>query len=128
MTWGALVARARGRATHLASDDALAAVDRATDRGALSAASLCRALQQGAGPEGAGEVVGLGQHPEHGQGRGVLRPGALAIGEVDDAAHAVRAEEGGLEVLHRNGQWLAVNPPAGSLVVNVGDKIGRAHV
>lgn len=38
MTWGALVARARGRATHLASDDALAAVDRATDRGALSAA------------------------------------------------------------------------------------------
>ena len=26
MTWGALVARARGRATHLAGDDALAAM------------------------------------------------------------------------------------------------------
>ncbi len=35
------------------------------------------------------------------------------------------AEEGGLEVLHRNGQWLAVNPPAGSLVVNVGDMLQR---
>lgn len=35
------------------------------------------------------------------------------------------AEEGGLEVLHRNGSWLAVNPPAGSLVVNVGDMLQR---
>lgn len=35
------------------------------------------------------------------------------------------AEEGGLEVLHRNGQWLSVNPPPGSLVVNVGDMLQR---
>lgn len=35
------------------------------------------------------------------------------------------AEEGGLEVLHRNGTWLPVNPPAGSLVVNVGDMLQR---
>ncbi len=35
------------------------------------------------------------------------------------------AEEGGLEVLHRNGQWLAVNPPPGSLVVNIGDMLQR---
>ncbi|MEZ5937021.1 MAG: 2-oxoglutarate and iron-dependent oxygenase domain-containing protein [Hyphomonadaceae bacterium] len=35
------------------------------------------------------------------------------------------AEEGGLEVLHRNGEWLAVNPPPGSLVVNVGDMLQR---
>ncbi len=35
------------------------------------------------------------------------------------------AEEGGLEVLHRNGDWLAVNPPAGSLVINVGDMLQR---
>ena len=33
------------------------------------------------------------------------------------------AEEGGLEVLHRNGQWLPVNPPPGSLVVNIGDML-----
>ena len=35
------------------------------------------------------------------------------------------AEEGGLEVLHRNGSWLPVNPPAGSLVVNIGDMLQR---
>lgn len=35
------------------------------------------------------------------------------------------AEEGGLEVLHRTRGWLAVNPPAGSLVVNIGDMLQR---
>jgi isopenicillin N synthase-like dioxygenase len=35
------------------------------------------------------------------------------------------AEEGGLEVLHRDGQWLPVNPPPGSLVVNIGDMLQR---
>lgn len=35
------------------------------------------------------------------------------------------AEEGGLEVKHRNGQWIGVNPPPGSLVVNVGDMLQR---
>jgi isopenicillin N synthase-like dioxygenase len=35
------------------------------------------------------------------------------------------AEEGGLEVLHRNGTWLPVNPPPGSLVINVGDMLQR---
>jgi isopenicillin N synthase-like dioxygenase len=35
------------------------------------------------------------------------------------------AEEGGLEVLHRNGTWLGVNPPPGSLVINVGDMLQR---
>lgn len=35
------------------------------------------------------------------------------------------AEEGGLEVLHRNGAWLPVNPPPGSLVVNIGDMLQR---
>jgi isopenicillin N synthase-like dioxygenase len=35
------------------------------------------------------------------------------------------AEEPGLEVLTRRGSWLAVNPPAGSLVCNVGDMLQR---
>jgi isopenicillin N synthase-like dioxygenase len=35
------------------------------------------------------------------------------------------AEEPGLEVLTRRGKWLAVNPPAGSLVCNVGDMLQR---
>jgi isopenicillin N synthase-like dioxygenase len=35
------------------------------------------------------------------------------------------AEEPGLEVLTRKGEWLAVNPPPGSLVCNVGDMLQR---
>jgi isopenicillin N synthase-like dioxygenase len=35
------------------------------------------------------------------------------------------AEEGGLEVLHRSGNWLPISPPPGALVVNVGDMLQR---
>jgi len=35
------------------------------------------------------------------------------------------AEESGLEVKHSSGQWLAVNPPPGSLVINCGDMLDR---
>lgn len=35
------------------------------------------------------------------------------------------AEEAGLEVLDRDGQWLPINPPAGSLVCNIGDMLQR---
>ena len=35
------------------------------------------------------------------------------------------AEEAGLEILDRDGQWLPVNPPAGALAVNVGDMLQR---
>lgn len=35
------------------------------------------------------------------------------------------AEEAGLQLLTREGQWLDVNPPEGALVVNVGDMLQR---
>lgn len=35
------------------------------------------------------------------------------------------AEEAGLEVKHRSGQWIAVNPPPGALVINCGDMLQR---
>ncbi len=35
------------------------------------------------------------------------------------------AEEAGLQLLDRDGRWLAVDPPAGALVVNVGDMLQR---
>ena len=35
------------------------------------------------------------------------------------------AEEAGLEILDRDGRWLAINPPPGALVVNIGDMLAR---
>ena len=35
------------------------------------------------------------------------------------------AEEGGLQLLTKEGEWLAVSPPEGALVVNVGDMLQR---
>ncbi len=35
------------------------------------------------------------------------------------------AEEAGLQLQDRDGQWLAVDPPAGAMVVNVGDMLQR---
>jgi isopenicillin N synthase-like dioxygenase len=35
------------------------------------------------------------------------------------------AEEAGLQLLTREGEWLDVNPPAGALVVNIGDMLQR---
>ena len=35
------------------------------------------------------------------------------------------AEEAGLEVLERDGNWLAINPPPGSVVCNIGDMLQR---
>ncbi len=35
------------------------------------------------------------------------------------------AEEAGLEVKDRDGHWLAINPPPGALVVNIGDMLQR---
>lgn len=35
------------------------------------------------------------------------------------------AEEAGLEILSREGAWLAINPPPGAVVVNIGDMLSR---
>ena len=35
------------------------------------------------------------------------------------------AEESGLQLLDRNGEWLPVKPPEGAMVVNVGDMLQR---
>jgi isopenicillin N synthase-like dioxygenase len=35
------------------------------------------------------------------------------------------AEEAGLQVLDRDGRWLPINPPAGSVVCNIGDMLQR---
>jgi isopenicillin N synthase-like dioxygenase len=61
------------------------------------------------------------------------QPEPPPAGSVRAAAHEdinvitllVGADEGGLELLSRDGGWLAVNPPPGSLVVNIGDMLAR---
>ena len=58
---------------------------------------------------------------------------ADAAGAVRAAAHEdinvitllLGAEEGGLEILTRDGRWLPINPPPGCIVVNIGDMLQR---
>jgi len=50
---------------------------------------------------------------------------AGAHGDINVITLLLGAEEAGLEVLDHDGRWLAVNPPAGSLVCNIGDMLER---
>jgi isopenicillin N synthase-like dioxygenase len=50
---------------------------------------------------------------------------AEAHEDIDAITLLLGAEEAGLEILERGGRWMAVNPPAGSVVVNVGDMLAR---
>lgn len=55
-------------------------------------------------------------------------PSAVRAGAHEDInliTLLLGAEESGLEVLHRNGQWLRMNPPPGAMVINVGDMLQR---
>ncbi len=52
-----------------------------------------------------------------------LRAGAHE--DINAITLLLGAEEGGLEILDRDGRWLAINPPAGALVVNIGDMLAR---
>ena len=50
---------------------------------------------------------------------------AAAHEDINVITLLLGAEEAGLELLGRDGRWTAVNPPAGSLVVNIGDMLQR---
>jgi isopenicillin N synthase-like dioxygenase len=50
---------------------------------------------------------------------------AAAHEDINVITLLLGAEEAGLEVLDRDGRWLPVNPPAGSLVCNIGDMLQR---
>ena len=50
---------------------------------------------------------------------------AAAHEDINVITLLLGAEEGGLEVKEKDGSWLAVNPPAGSIVVNIGDMLQR---
>ena len=55
-------------------------------------------------------------------------PGSVRAGAHEDInviTLLLGAEEPGLQAQHRSGEWLSINPPAGSLVINCGDMLQR---
>ncbi len=50
---------------------------------------------------------------------------AGAHGDINLITLLLGAEEAGLELLGKDGQWISASPPAGALVVNVGDMLER---
>lgn len=51
---------------------------------------------------------------------------AAAHEDINAITLLLGAEEAGLEVLAREGEWLPVNPPPGAVVCNIGDMLSRA--
>ena len=50
---------------------------------------------------------------------------AAPHGDINAITLLLGAEEAGLELLTKKGEWLAVSPPAGALAVNIGDMLER---
>lgn len=50
---------------------------------------------------------------------------AAAHGDINTITLLLGAEEAGLELLTANGEWMAIAPPPGALVVNIGDMLDR---
>lgn len=50
---------------------------------------------------------------------------AGAHGDINLITLLLGAEEGGLQLLGRDGRWLSITPPDGALVINVGDMLER---
>ncbi len=50
---------------------------------------------------------------------------AAAHGDINTITLLLGAEEAGLELLTKQGEWLPVSPPEGALAVNIGDMLDR---
>ncbi len=57
------------------------------------------------------------------EAEGAIR--AAAHGDINTITLLLGAEEAGLELLTAEGEWLAIDPPEGALVVNIGDMLER---
>ncbi|MDN3646282.1 isopenicillin N synthase family oxygenase [Pontixanthobacter aestiaquae] len=57
------------------------------------------------------------------EAEGAIR--AAAHGDINTITLLLGAEEAGLELLKADGEWLAIDPPEGALVVNIGDMLDR---
>ncbi|MXP48392.1 isopenicillin N synthase family oxygenase [Altererythrobacter luteolus] len=70
-------------------------------------------------------VMRLLRYPplEGAEAEGAIR--AAAHGDINTITLLLGAEEAGLELLKADGEWLAIDPPGGALVVNIGDMLDR---
>jgi isopenicillin N synthase-like dioxygenase len=70
-------------------------------------------------------VMRLLHYPPLGEGapEGAIR--AAAHGDINTITLLLGAEEAGLELLTRQGEWHAIDVPPGALVINVGDMLER---
>jgi isopenicillin N synthase-like dioxygenase len=68
-------------------------------------------------------VLRVIHYPPLREGASGVRAGAHE--DINVITLLLGAEEGGLELQGRNGRWLPVNPPPGTLVCNVGDMLQR---
>ena len=50
---------------------------------------------------------------------------AAAHGDINTITLLLGAEEAGLQLLNKQGEWVAVSPPKGALAVNIGDMLDR---
>lgn len=75
--------------------------------------------------EDGNSVMRLLRYPplEGEEAKGAIR--AAAHGDINTITLLLGAEEAGLELLTRQGEWLAIDPPEGALVVNIGDMLER---
>lgn len=68
-------------------------------------------------------VLRLLHYPPVPKDAGGIRAGAHE--DINAITLLLGAEEAGLQILDRDGRWLSINPPKGSLVVNIGDMLQR---
>ncbi|MFL0357640.1 isopenicillin N synthase family dioxygenase [Erythrobacter sp. GH1-10] len=75
--------------------------------------------------EDGNSVMRLLHYPPLGEDapEGAIR--AAAHGDINTITLLLGAEEAGLELLSKSGEWLAVDVPEGALVINVGDMLER---
>ena len=75
--------------------------------------------------EDGNSVMRLLRYPplEGAEAEGAIR--AAAHGDINTITLLLGAEEAGLELLTKQGEWKAVAPPEGALVINVGDMLER---
>lgn len=75
--------------------------------------------------EDGNSVMRLLHYPplDNADAEGAIR--AAAHGDINTITLLLGAEEAGLELLTTDGEWLAIDPPVGALVVNIGDMLDR---